>query len=127
MDGEPCFAYFLDEDPLQVRVLLSLKFQPPEVPEPQFPVPVLLAPRVPAEHEVDAVLLVVDQLVSVPRSGLYDLPGGPVVRLVVIVLVDETPATGGDLVHPETVTHRTLSGPALFTLKDNTQFAGRYS
>ena len=119
---KPCFPYFFDEDSLQVGILLSFKFQSPEVSESQLAVPVVLAARVTSEHEVEAVLLVVDQLMSIARPRLYDLPGGPVVRLVVLILVYETPASRGDLIHPETVTHSPLPTPALLSLEDNTQY-----
>ena len=66
MDDSPCFTNFFDQNPLQVGILLSLQFQSPEVPKPQFAVPVLLASWITAEHEVDSVLLVVDQLMCVP-------------------------------------------------------------
>ena len=62
----PCFTNFFDENPLQVGIALSLQFQTPEVPKSQFAVPVLLPPWVTAEHEVNSILLVVDQLVCVP-------------------------------------------------------------
>ena len=62
----PCFTNFFDQNSLQVGILLSLQFQPPEVPKSQFAVPVLFAPWISTEHEVDSVLLVVDQLVCVP-------------------------------------------------------------
>ena len=66
MDDSPCFTNFFDQNPLQVGILLSLQFQSPEVPKPQLAVPVLLASWITAEHEVDSVLLVVDQLMCVP-------------------------------------------------------------
>ena len=62
----PCFTNFFDQNPLQVCILLSLKLQSPEVAKSQFAVPVLLPSWIAAEHEVNSVLLVVDQLMCIP-------------------------------------------------------------
>ena len=94
---------FLQNEPLQIRALLPGQLQPPEVSQPQFPVPVLLPTRVPAKHEVDSDLLVKDQLMSVARPGLDTLPPLPVLRLTVLISIDHIPSTSGDLVNPETV------------------------
>ena len=101
---EPRPPDLLQYQSLQIRALLPGQLQPPEVSQPQLPVPVLLPAGVAAEHEMDPRLLIVDQLVSVAGPGLDTLPPLPVLRLTVLVPVDDAPSSAGDLVNPETVT-----------------------